>query len=193
MTVVNYSFFGEPSFFGILSVTPSYLQLRITFTKGCKDDVELNNFLNYSISSIIPDESIDIRVLAVTPEPDVTYPTYVDLTVTDCTNGKGYELVITPSKIQSKDSEYLVAGVNEKEYLGVSELPIVLSAEPLSLTSIRVTFSKVMTINSDLLNASKYVFTGGLKTLSVTKESVSTVILTTSQQTAAQSYDLTIG
>ena len=71
-------------------------------------------------------------------------------------------------------------------------MPVVLAAIPLSLTTVRVMFSKNMGINADIINPTRYVWSAGLNTIKVEKESNSTVIITTTEQRSAEIYELTV-
>lgn len=181
------------SIFEIESIEPSYLGLRVNFSKGCKNDVELNNIENYQIIVSEPESAFDFGIVDVIPEPDVTYPTYVDLVTTDCTHGEDYEVVITPDKITSFEDDLLSDGNNAKEFVGVSEMPEVLAVISLSLTQVKVVFSKYMTQRAELYAASSYIWTGGIRTLKVEPDTNSSVILTTTEMVKSQIYDLTVG
>jgi len=179
--------------FTIDTVVPSYLGLKVNFSKGCKNDSELNAPNNYQITVSLPGSAFDFGTVSVIPEPDVTYPTYVDLEVTDCTHGEDYELVITPDKITAFDDELLTTGSNTKAFVGVSEMPEVLAAISLSLTKVKVIFTKYMEQTDRLYNPSNYMWTGGIRTLKVDKDTNASVILTVTDMSASQIYDLTVG
>jgi hypothetical protein len=175
------------------SVVHSYLNLRVNFSKPTKNDVELNNPDNYQITVTDPTTAFDFGAVSVTPEENVTYPTYVDLEMTDCTHGKGYTLVITADKLTSEDDDLMTAGNNEEAFTGVSELPEVLHVIPLSLTQVKVVFTKYMVQSSELMNIANYVWTGGIQTLKVEQDTNSSVIVTVTTMEAATIYDLTVG
>jgi hypothetical protein len=179
--------------FEISSVVSSYLGLRVNFSSGCKNDEELNNPENYQIIVDDPENAFDFGIISVTPEPNVTYPTYVDLEVTDCTHNSNYELVITPNKITSMDDELLLADDNTKTFVGVSEMPEVLATISLSLTRVKVIFTKEMEQTDRLYNPSNYIWTGGIRTLKVEQDTNSSVILTVTEMITSQLYDLTVG
>lgn len=191
MTIL-YSHYGTPDVeIEIDSVVASYLSLRVTFSDEMLNDSELTSYGNYSVTVTEPNLAFDFDILSVTPE-NVTYPTYVDLEITDCTNGREYTLVIEPDKVQTKTGIYLSSGVNTKEFNAVSELPDVLSVEPVSSTSVRVIFSKKMSKNTSLLTQSNYSFTNNLRVISVEQENLYSVLLTTSAQTPGEIYNLTV-
>lgn len=174
------------------SVTPGYLSMRVTFSTAMLADAELLNPNNYTIDVTNPSDDIDFECLSVQPE-DTTYPTYVDLVMTDCKNGGDYTLVVPADTFQTQAGDYIAAGSNSVTFVGVSELPNVLSCYSVSRTSMRVVFSKTMAVNDDLDNPSKYTFTNGLRVLAVQVETPSSVLLTTSEQVQSYMYDLTVG
>lgn len=189
-----YSHYGLPELeFAVISADPSYLGLRVTFSKGCKNDSELNNPDNYQILVSSPYTTFDFGAISVTPEPDVIYPTYVDLEMTDCTHNATYELVVTPDKITSFEDDILSAGGNTAEFNSVSEMPEVLTVISLSLTQVKVIFTKYMEQTSELYDPTNYIWTGGVRTLKVERDTNSSVILTVTTMVGAQIYDLTVG
>lgn len=200
MTEIYYSHYGEPPVgFTVESISPSYLNLRVVFNKGAVRNSALTDPSTYTIITSIPSAAFSVGVVTVIPEPDVTYPTYVDLILTDCTNGADYTFKVSGNDLlESEDStpsepEFMIANTTIIEYVGVSELPVVLSVIPLSLSSIKVIFSKYMMQNTDLYLAANYVWTGGVRTLKVDKDTNSSVVLTTTEMVASQIYDLTVG
>ena len=191
MSIV-FNWYGGNVPLGILSVVHTYLNLRVYFSAPVANNAALVDPDNYQINVGSPSQAYDFGAISVTPE-DTLYPTYVDVEVTDCTGGEDYQLEITPGVIVSQDQKYLGAGYNTADFVGVTDDPVVLAAIPTSLSTVRVVFSKYMTQNPDLFEPSKYVWTGGLRTLRVEPETNSTVILTTSEQTPAGIYELTVG
>lgn len=178
--------------FRVESVTPGYLSLRVTFTDGCLIDSELTNTANYRILVTDPTTTFDMEAVSVTPEPGVANPTYVDLEMTDCTHGKEYTLSIIPDRIQSGTGDFITGAGGIVVFDGVSELPEIIFVEALSSTTVRVTFSKIMGETADILDLSHYSFAGGLSVFKVERETPNSVILTTSEQTSAGLYDLTV-
>lgn len=174
----------------VTTVVHTYLNLRVDFGEAMKDDAELRDPSNYRIIVDDPTTAYDFEATLVTPEEGVSEPTYVDLTMTDCTGGKAYNLFIPNNTLKNAGDAYI--GEVTVPFTGVTEDPDVLSVESLSLTTMRVTFSKVMAINEELKDISNYTFTGGLNVLEVTLETNSSVILTTTEQTPAEIYDLTV-
>jgi hypothetical protein len=191
MTII-YQHYGEP-YTGprIIEVIPSYLGLRVIFLAPMLDDAGLRNPENYNITVESPTQAYDFGCLSVTPE-DAEFPSYVDLEMTDNTHGENYTLVITPGTIRDSNQELMLAG-NTADFVGVSEYPEVLFVVPLSLTTVRVLFTKYMSQNADLYDKTKYVWTGGIVTLKVEEDTNSSVILTTTRQEAAAIYELTVG
>lgn len=71
-------------------------------------------------------------------------------------------------------------------------LPYVKEVEPLGPTRLRVTFSREMENNADLVNPEKYRFTEGLFAALVTRTGADTVEVTTSRQIAGRTYSLRV-
>jgi hypothetical protein len=193
MSEIHYSHFGSPALpIEVVNAVSSYLRLRVYFSKGMVNNSELRNPENYAIRAIDSSTSFGFGCISVTPRVDIDFPDYVDLEVTDCTHGKQYRLTVTQNVLQSFDGFYLVGG-NTCEFSGVSEMPYVVAALPITKSTIRVLFSKVMSPISDLCDPARYVWTSGLRTIKVEPESNSTVILTTTEQKPAEIYELTVG
>lgn len=200
MTEIYYEHYGDPPIgFSVLGVTPSYLNLRVTFSKGVVQNDALLDPATYQIVVDSPTTAFDFYVTLVTPEPNVTYPTYVDLTMTDCTDGADYQFQVTGNDLlESEDStpsepDFLSVGGSRVDFVGVSEDPYVLSVITQTLTQVKVIFSKYMMQNADLYTPTNYAWSGGIKTLSVEADTNSSVILTTTEMVASQIYDLTVG
>lgn len=195
---IYFNWYASELGFTVESIVPSYLGLRVVFTKGAVRNDALIDPATYQVTVDNPLVHFNIGVLSVTPEPDVTYPSYVDLTTTDCTNGGNYTFQIAADGLlESEDStpsepEFMIAVTTIIQYLGVSVLPAVLSVIPLSSTQVKVIFSKYMMQNQDLYTPANYVWTGGVMTLSVTGDTNSSVLLTTTEMVASQIYDLTV-
>ena len=198
MSEFYYEHYGEPPVgFSILRVEHSYLNLRVYFSLGAMNNAALINPDYYKINVSSPTTAFDFGAISVTPEPDVTYPSYVDVEMGDCTGGATYEIDIEKNVIESKDStpsnpDYLIGG-NTMEFIGVTEDPEVLSVIPLSTTQVKVIFSKYMAQDDALFNQASYVWTNDVRTLKVEKDTNSSVILTVTEMTPSQIYDLTVG
>lgn len=200
MSEIYYEHYGSPPIgFAVTGVTPGYLSLRVSFTKGVVRTDFLLDPASYNIVVDTPTTAFDFKVTSVTPELNVAYPTYIDLIMTDCTHGADYQFEVTSgSLIESEDStpmepDFLSVGASRADFVGVSELPEVLSVIPQSLSQVKVVFTKSMMQNTDLYTPGKYVWTGGVSTVSVDKDTNSSVILTTTEMIASQIYDLTVG
>jgi hypothetical protein len=176
----------------IASVTPAALSMRVTFSGPVVNDTELRNPSNYTFTPSLSTNG-GIECISVTPQARVDYPTYVDLEITDCTNSAEYTLAITAHRIQNQGGDFIESDGNTIIYNGVSNPPSILLAVSTSETTYRVVFSKMMAVNADLVNPSKYVFSDGLKCLSVAVENTSSVILTTTKQILGHVYSLTVG
>lgn len=174
-------------------VQASSLVIRVYFNEGVVNDSELRDVANYSIAPSSPEDSIGIDCISVTPDPLNTNPLYVDLEVTDCTNRAEYVVTIVPDRIQNSNGDFIGRDGNTATYNGVSESPSVLLAISTSETTYKVTFSKPMAQNADLVDPRNYIFSDNLRCTKVTVENYSTVILTTTKQTKGHIYTLTVG
>jgi hypothetical protein len=186
---IEYNHYGQPQYeTSVASVIASYLGLRVIFNTTMTKDAALSEATYYTITNVTP-VAATCNVLSVTPE-DVANPNYVDLEVSDLTDGATYLLTITQSVIKNSSDNFLIGG-NAIQYTGVSLAPVINSITTLSNTSIEVQFNKSMRL-SDISDPSKYSFDKGLSVLSVTVISSSVVRLTTTSQTPSEFYTLTV-
>jgi hypothetical protein len=194
MTIL-FNWYGPELPVAVLQLIPSYLGLRIIFSKAMTNDEALRNPEYYSIEAIeaVPSSQIhNVDPWYVTPEPDVEYPTYVDLDCTDLTLGTDYRLTITPDVISTSLDELLTSGNNQGIYVGVSIYPYVQTVRPVSETVMEVIFNKEMSPIGDLLLASSYSFNKGLVVRDVTIIAPGTVHLLTTRQVPSELYTLTV-
>lgn len=191
MTII-YQHFGEPDLGpGIDALIPFYLGIRVLFTDAMWNDTALIDIDNYSIIAL-QEDIVAIDIIDAEVEPDVVCPTYINLILSDSTNNGLYQMDIVPNVIQTCLYEPIIANVTA-EFLGVTNIPEVLSVIATSRTTMRVVFTKVMALNEDLKNKLNYLFTDNLKVLKVEVDSMSSVILTTTPQIPAHIYELTVG
>lgn len=186
---ILYDHYGDPPIdIYVQSIVPSYLGLRVNFSGEMENNDALINPFNYLITKQ-EFNSVTCSVVDVTPE-GVTYPTYVDLNVSDLTNGKQYLFSVVPNTIQDRYGSYIVSGSNIL-YDGISDSPIIQNVTSLSSTFMEVTFSKSMNLD-DISDVNNYSFDKGLSIISVTVISSSVVRLLTTTQTPSELYTLTV-
>ena len=193
MSKLLFSWYGEPfQPIAVDSATSEYLGVRVYFTDYVKNDAEVIDPDNYTIT---PNEAgaIEVGVISATLENYGAANEHVYLECQDMTQDKEYLVTVAPNKIQDVlGLGYVSAGNNTATYDGVSVLPIVQTVTAVSDTIVDVTFSKAMSKTDDLRNATKYSFDKGLRVLGVTIISAWKVRLTTSQQSPSELYTLTV-
>lgn len=69
--------------------------------------------------------------------------------------------------------------------------PFILNVEVLDAFTLRVIYNEAV-VTAEATNVTNYSFTSGLAALQIISESSSVYVVTTSQQTAGQSYTLTV-
>lgn len=175
----------------VLITTPTGVSgpntVRVYFDRPMKKNAALIDPTNYTIT---PDtvDGINVNVVSVTPQ-DVDEPNYVDLTVSEFTNGELYSMDVNgPVDPESIPMDPLQANYS---LLGQGKTPTVSSLVASSLYSFEITFSETMYENSFIKDPTNYSFDKGLQVLAV-KYQDNKVVLTTSEQTPGELYTLTI-
>lgn len=120
-------------------------------------------------------------------------------------NGARTELILTLDAYPTRGSTYTFSVVgNVKSSTGddmigteasveaETSLPTVTNVRATSRTTVEVTFSRPMSINSDLLDIARYSFSGGVSAVSVSVVSSTVVEVTTSEQAEDGLYALTV-
>jgi hypothetical protein len=107
------------------------------------------------------------------------------------TRGEQYQVEVLSALVVVDSSGDTIAGALGN-YISATSLPRITKIESLSANRIRVTFSRDMQDNVDLIDVSKYRFSEGLFAASVTRTSSTTVEVTTSRQLEGRSYSLTV-
>lgn len=172
------------------AVATSSTAVRASFDSPMLDNVALSDLTNYSISPTA--SGSPVAVTAVVPEA-VAEPTYVDLTVTEMTDGEGYE--VTAQTIEDVQGEEIDPGPTA--FTGVGVAPRVGSAVAVNATKVRVIFDEPMDQNgSELADPTNYTITpAGPGAVAVFITSViangvtpTEVELVTSEMTEGESY-----
>jgi len=110
------------------------------------------------------------------------------------TDGESYDIEIeTSNGPESPDGMPFSVDTNKGSFLGLGELPQILSVEAVGINRVDVTFTETMTDNEAIRNAANYSFNNGLSVLSVLSMSDDVVKLATSDQVPGTLYTLTIG
>jgi hypothetical protein len=173
----------------VATVTPlTSTTMRVDFSEPMTQDAELADPLNYDFTVV---DGAIIVCNSATPEAGAD-PTYVDLVVTEMTEGAAYELTVDPAVTdQDGSSVEEVAG-----FTGIGLKPQIASVVAQNSTTVRVTFNEPMDPNAgELINAANYTITPGGGAAPVNVNSVSAfgpapewVDLLTSEMTEGGSY-----
>ena len=167
-------------------------KIRVTFNRQMTSNSDLTDLSNYTITS---------TGKGVTPykksaeAEDTLYPHYVDITVSEMTNGQPYSISVGTG-IGGPIDRYGVrisSANNSSSFTGVGILPTIDHVEATSATTVKVVFSEAMEDNRAIRNKDNYSFDNGLIVTAVTNVDSDTVYLTTSTQVAGLLYTLTIG
>lgn len=140
----------------VLSVVPSSpTVLRMTFDEPMLNNTPLVDPANYTVTSLA--SGVSVAAVSVVAEA-VTYPTFVDITTTEHTDGESYEASV--SGITSQGAEPIDPVLNVGAYTGLGTDPQVAAAVALNATKIRVTFDEPMDLNgTELENPLNYTIT----------------------------------
>lgn len=171
----------------------SAFRVRVTFDQPMINDSRLTSPSNYAVTPI--SAGVAVFVTAVSPQPGVTYPEWVDLDVNEMTGGEGYQARVEsgPTSPVSQIGLPMTIGGAVASFTGVGENPTVVSVAGIAENLVEITFSEGMLDNAAIRNPSNYVFDGGLSVIAVLEVSGDTVRLVTSDQVPGQLYNLTIG
>lgn len=138
----------------LVSVAPtSSTSIRVTFSEGMKTNTALLDPISYSIQ---PNQigAAGVLVLGVTPQA-VSLPTYVDLTVTEQTNGASYRLTV--SGVSDPSDNPIDPDFNNATFTGTGTLPQLTSISTISSNRVRFAFSEPMLNNLALKTPSNYL------------------------------------
>ncbi|KKN12118.1 hypothetical protein LCGC14_1019620 [marine sediment metagenome] len=168
--------------------------LRVTFSKIMQDDTDLSFPSNYVLVPITPGAA-ELLVNSVVPEGGGS-PTFVDLTLTEMTDGATYELTVQPAVVD-------LVGLPVEfptQFTGQGQKPSLVSATATTSTRIRVVFDEPMTVNAALTNPASYTVTpqaagvGAVVVISavVVTPGSTTVDLVVSEMNDGGSYELAV-
>lgn len=167
------------------------LEVRITFDKPMLNNGALRSTSSYGITPKFP-SGAPLVLTHVQPE-GVVAPTYVDVTVTEMTDGETYIAeVATPIGPVDTEGTPINPAANTVEYFGIGIDPTILSVTATGLNTVEVKFSEPMDDNAGIRNPSRYSFDNGLSVLSISSVVGDTVTLVTDDQTPGVLYTLTI-
>lgn len=166
-------------------------KIRLHFNNRMTLNGALSNTINYNIIPVTPGavkpyiESVVI--------PDVYEPSYIDLIVTEMTNAKTYNVVVSPYGPVDINGLRIDENYNELPFTSIGIIPTIKHITSISSTRIDVKFSEKMKYNSAIIDSNQYKADNGLEILSVLSFTEDTVCLATSEQNPNTLYTLTIG
>lgn len=168
----------------------SAYKLRIHFDRPMKINDALSDTIYYTITPF--------SFGGVTPYisgillPNVLYPTYVDLIISEMTGELYYFVTVNiDGPIDTNDlrmDEYY----NTLEFESVAVNPTVKHIEVISDTRLDVVFTENMTLNDSIRDPSNYTFDNGLIAISILDVTGDVVKLVTSMQISNVLYTLTV-
>lgn len=137
---------------------------------------------NWSVSA---SSAYNVVALAVS-QPS---PTVVRLSTSGQTTGGAYTLDIPAGAVE--DATYGTLGRHYSvAFAGVGSHPSLISATPLSSTSVRIVFSEAVLVG-EALSVGNYVVSNGLAVRSVVQETATTFVLTTAAMSPNFKYTIT--
>lgn len=128
--------------------------LRVNFSEAMGDTLEIDDPTSYSVS-VDTEGAVGVAVSSAVREV-ATNPTYVDLTITEHTDGADYTLTVAAGVVDQQGDP-----VEEPEpYVGQGVAPQVSSAVAINANKVRVNFDEPMDLNGgELAKAANYAIT----------------------------------
>jgi len=175
----------------VSAVASTSKRVRISFDRAMLLDAKLTSLANYSI---VPKFYTGAPISIVELDPQgIAEPTYVDLVVTEMTDGETY-IAEVQALIGPIDTEGvpLAAATNSVEFFGSGVDPTIDSLKATGLNGVEVIFSEAMYDNVTIRDITRYSFDNGLNVLSISDVIGDTVTLVTDDQVPGLLYTLTI-
>lgn len=163
----------------------SSTRLRVDFSGPLDKNTQLSTVVNYTVAGSGGAAAVNVLSVYV---PDSSYPTSVDLIVSEMTNGGSYTLAIA-SAVTAGGYPVLETPT---AFTGVGTLPTIEVVVATSATTAEVRFSETIKDTGGVRTASTYVFSDSLSVEEVVSLSGNIVTLRTSEQTEAHLYTLTV-
>lgn len=179
----------KPSLLSAVATTAN--RIRLTFDEALKEDSALTSIIGYAITPVTAGASpVYVEDVIV---PDIPAVTYVDLVVSEMTNGATYQARVSTT-IGPTDAalNHVDGTAYTYNFTGTGSIPIVKQLIAQGANRIDVVFSEDMEDNADIRNTAKYSFDNGLSVLAVLEFTKDTVKLSTTDQTPGTLYTLTI-
>ena len=175
----------------VSAIATTSTRIRIVFDRGMLDDGKLRNPGNYSVTPKFP-TGVPITVISIEPQ-GISEPTYVDLVITEMTDGETYIVEVT-AITGPTDPEGIPLGptTNSVEFVGTGVDPTIDSVTAIGMNKVEVEFSEPMYDNAVIRDSTRYTFDNGLNVLSVLDVAGATVTLITDDQIPGVLYTLAI-
>lgn len=165
--------------------------LRLHFDEDMTLDAALVNPSSYTVVPITPGAAPVFFTSVLTPEGD-NFPNYVELPVSEMTDGATYEATVSTSGPVDRALNTVDPANNDAQFTGVGVPPTVSRVISIGGNRVDVVFNEPMLDNADIRTPAKYQWDNGLATLDVLDILVDTAQLVTSDQQEGVLYTLTI-
>jgi hypothetical protein len=167
-------------------LTPT--KVRIDFSAPAVINSALQDPNSYTFNAVSAG-AIDVIPQSVDLPPGQTNPSFVEVNVTEHTDGSIYSVEIS-SDIRGANGE--VGGGPAKQYAGSGEPPTVILVLATNKNHVQVYFSETILNNTSANDINNYVWDNGLQTLEVESVIENVVTLKTNNQTEGDIYNLTV-
>jgi len=164
-------------------------RVRIDFDGPLDTNSQLLDRENYKIT---PTAGGAIVTILSVHEPSSASPLFIELEVTEMTDGSAYEAIVNDGSTDPVTSDSVPVTSTPEAFTGLGEIPFVLLVIAASETTAEVRFSETMRAFGDITDPSSYSFDLGLIVEEVLLVSGSTVTLQTSAQNPGTLYTATI-
>lgn len=166
----------------------SKTRVRITFEAPALINAALTSPTSYHFDNVSPG-SVGVVPLSVILPVGQVNPIYVDVELTEHTNGKTYEVGLG-SNIRGAMGE--IGHPVPVTYVGIGVEPTLQVVIGTSATEAEVHFSESVADNASANDPSKYTWTGGISTIAVRSVNGNVVTLQTTAQVPGELYTLTV-
>lgn len=186
------TFTGQGTKPTLVSAVPTTARrIRINFSEAMREDASLASIVGYGILPVTAGAApVYVEDVVV---PDIPSVTYVDLIVSEMTNGATYQARVSTTVGPTDPSlNHLSGAAYTYNFAGLGDTPVVKQVIAQGTNRVDVVFNEAMADNADIRNPAKYSFDNGLAVLSVLSFDNDTVKLSTTDQTPGTLYTLTI-
>lgn len=178
---------SEPSLISATVIAAN--TIRLTFDEGMRRDSILASPSSYMFTAITAGAT-PLYFEEVTVPASPANPTYVDIVVSEMTDGASYEVAVLGPTDPALNP---MSGSNSAGFTGVGQTPTIDSVIAISANRVNVVFNEAMRPNADIIDPTRYTWTNGLETLSVLEVTADGVVkLVTTDQIPGVLYDLTV-